>query len=65
MDSTKTLHKIDDFLNLPERVGLESFTQCLESITLLQKDKENKQPLKVQFKIHNQRYRIKLELVDC
>ena len=64
MDITKSLHKIADFLNLTEETALESFTQFLKSITLLEKEKENKQPLEIQFKTHKQRYLIKLYAVN-
>ena len=62
MSITKNLHKND---NISERVLettlSESWTQFLENVTLLQREKDNKQFLEILFNNQKQRYRINLD----
>ena len=68
MTITKILHKSDASLNIPKKLSktavLDKYTEFLEIINLLEKEKNNKQPLEIQFKTHKQRYLIKLYSVN-
>lgn len=69
MNSIQNLHKSYRFINTREELSgtavSENYTQSLEKkSTLLQKNKENKQPLEVQFKIDKREFQSRLYLVD-
>ena len=69
MNSIQNLHKSDRFINTREELSgtavSENYTQSLEKkSTLLQKNKDNKQPLEVQFKIDKRKIQSRLDSVD-
>lgn len=60
MSITKDLHKNDDISErVLETTVSESWTQFLENVTLLQKEKDNKQSLEILFNNQKQKYQIK------
>ena len=60
MSITKDLHKNDDISErVLETTVSESWTQFLENVTLLQKEKDNRQSLEILFNNQKHKYRIK------
>ena len=69
MNSIQNLHKSDRFIKTREELSgtavLENYTQSLKKkSTLLQKNKDNKQPLEVQCKTDKREFQSRLYLVD-
>lgn len=69
MNIIQNLHKSDSFINTREELSgtavSENYTQSLEKkSTLLQKNKDNKQPLEVQFKTDKRKSQSRVDLVD-